>query len=127
MAKETTSQIVSKYKCLIVNILAGAKITKPTGLELMGQLSNLWSDEEFSSLSLYAKEELFEYSDNKRIQLTDEYTVSLYTDDNGNKSISNKTEFACEPSIYWYEVKEICSNDGTMVIIKTPTDKVYLE
>ena len=127
MAKETTSQIVSKYKCLIVSILASAKITKPTSLELMGQLNKLWIAEEFSRLPLYAKEELFEYSDNKRIQLTDECTVLLYNDDNGNKSISNKTEFSCEPSIYWYEVKEICSNDGTMVIIKTPTDKVYLE
>ena len=127
MTQESILQTVSKYKCRIVSILASAKITKPTGLELMGQLNNLWIEYLFFSLPLYAKKELFAYSDDKRIQLTVEYTVLLFNDGNGNKSISNKTEFACEQSIYWLDVKETITDDGIITITKTPTDKVYLE
>jgi hypothetical protein len=127
MAKESTPQIVSKYKCLIVNILAGAKITKPTSLELFEQLNNLWSDEEFSHLPLYAKMELFDYSDNKRVQFIQENTILLFNDGNGNKSISNKTELPGKQAFYWFDVKETCNDDGIITITKTPTDKVYLE
>ena len=130
MSQESTLQTVGLYKCLIVSILASAKITKPTSLELFEQLKNLLSDEEFTRLPLYAKEEIWRYSDDKRSQLIDEYTILLFNLDGGIRTItapSSPHRRNNKGTLYWYEVKETCNDDGIITITKTPTDKVYLE
>jgi hypothetical protein len=127
MSKESTSQIVKKYKSTILCILAKVKITKPKCHELYEEFETLWVEEDFIGLPLCVKEEIWFYSNETRQRLLSEYTILLFDDGNGNKSILNKTELPYKQAFYWFDVKETRNDDGIVTITKTPTDKVYLE
>ena len=127
MSQESTSQIVSRYKTIVRTILDRVKINKPTYLELYSEFDELWINEDFMGLPMYAKKEIWNFSNECRARLLYDHTVFLYNLDDGIRTITAPDEphRNNKGTLYWYEVKEICSNDGTMVITKTPTDKVY--
>jgi hypothetical protein len=142
MRLSTAENHIRRIESRIDSVYRGAIVYRPSLTELATEAQNVFSaDPAWPSLPEWAKDRLIQHRHHLRKMIIDQHTIQLYTLRDGRRVVCRYSWDAMDEEsrqfirdggslpikTYWLETKETCSPDGTITIVKTPTDKVYWE
>jgi hypothetical protein len=132
-----STDVYSNYQARINGAISAAVSYKQNLGHAKDGLNNLYAESAFKRLPKYKQEALTSYAYAKWQSMLDKYTLLLTIGLDGRKVINKwdnlteeektilRTGGRLESAFYWLEEKIICSDDGVITTIMTPTDKVY--
>jgi hypothetical protein len=138
----TTENHIQRIQNRLDSVYRGAIFYRPRLTELATEANNVFSaDPAWPSLPEWAKDRLIQHRHHLRKMIIDQHTIQLYILRDGRRVASRYSWDAMDEEsrnfvrgggslhikTYWMESKETCAPDGTITIVKTPTDKVYWE
>jgi hypothetical protein len=141
MRLETANRYVGEFECIIQSIFSGAKYNYPTSAQLTEQLNiRVFNVERYKRLPDWAKNQIYIKWHSLRKNMIDKYVRLFYIGLDGRKIPTHKAW-----DLFTEEEKELCratdglmkihhiwmketvqlNDNGSELIILTPTDKVY--
>lgn len=142
MRLTTAENHVSRITGRLDSVYRNALYSRPDFIKLNEQFGKvLFKDSAWEKLPEWAKERLTQHRWRLRDVIVREHTIQLYTLKNGSRVVSRHAWDAMDEesretirnggslpiATYWMKTEEKCAADGTITIIKSPTDKVYWE
>jgi hypothetical protein len=142
MRLTTAENHISRIQNRLDSVYRSALFQRPDFINLNEQFGYvMFKDSAWDKLPEWVKERLTQHRWNLRNIIVREHTIQLYTLRDGRRVVSRHSWDAMDEEsrqfirdggelpikTYWLESKETCAPDGTITIVKSPTDSVYYE
>ena len=142
MRVATAENHIQRIQNRLDSVYRGAIFSRPRLTELSEQVrAVIYKDPSWSRLPVWAQERIVQHKHSQRKMISDNYLIQLYTLRDGRRVVCSYSWDAMDEETrnfvrgggslpiktYWMESKETCAPDGTITIIRRPTDKVYWE
>jgi len=142
MRTTTALNHINRINSKIESVYRSAIFSRPRLTELSEQVrAVIYKDFAWSRLPVWAQDRINQHRHSQRKMISDHYLIQLYILRDGRRVVCRHSWDAMDEEsrnfvrgggslpikTYWMECKETCAPDGTITIVKTPTNKVYWE